>query len=434
MQTSFYRIGSLGLLLIGTLQAQVDFTRDVQPIFAKSCYGCHGAKKQMGGLRLDSKVLAFAGGQSGKAIQPSKAAESTLYQRVAGIGDQARMPMGGKLEAGQIATIKNWIDQGAIWPDGAGTEVTAIKKHWAYIPPQLPAAPAVSDSRWVMNPVDAFVLARLDKEGLKPSPEADRTTLLRRLSLDLIGLPPTITEVDAFLKDKSKNAYEKQVDRLLQSPHYGERWGRHWLDAARYADSDGYEKDKIRQVWAYRDWVIKSFNKDLPYSQFVIEQLAGDLLPNPTQDQLVATGFLRNSMINEEGGVDPEQFRMEAMFDRIDAIGKSVLGVTIQCAQCHNHKFDPLTQEEYYKIFAFLNNSHEANIPVYTPDEQRMRSDLFRRIKEIEADVQHRNPDWQSRMTTWEAQVKTGQPEWTVVRPEVDDISNGGQKYIPMKD
>ena len=434
IQRTLFQTAALGLALFGSLQAQTDFTKDVQPIFVKSCYGCHGAKKQMGGLRLDSKTPAFAGGQSGRSIQPANAAESILYQRVAGIGDQARMPMGGKLDAEQIATIRKWIDQGAAWPDSTGTEVTATKKHWAYIPPQRPVAPAVSNPRWMVNPIDSFILARLDKEGLKPSPEADRVTLLRRVSLDIIGLPPTIAEVDAFLKDKSKNAYEKQVDRLLQSPHYGERWGRHWLDAARYADSDGYEKDKIRQVWAYRDWVIKSFNRDLPYSQFVIEQLAGDLLPNPTQDQLVATGFLRNSMINEEGGVDPEQFRMEAMFDRIDAIGKSVLGVTIQCAQCHNHKFDPLTQEEYYKIFAFLNNSHEANIPVYTPDELRMRSDLFRSINEIEGQLQHRSPDWQNRMAAWEAQVKTGQPEWTVLKPAVDDISNGGQKYIPMKD
>jgi hypothetical protein len=440
MRNILYKSVAFGLALLGSLQAQtepakVDFTRDVQPILAKSCYGCHGAKMQMGGLRLDSKKPAFSGGQSGKSIQPSKAAESTLYQRVAGIGDQARMPMGGKpLPAGQIATIKNWIDQGAEWPESAGLEVTEIKKHWAYIPPQRPALPKVANPGWAANPIDSFILARLEKEGLQPSPETDRVTQLRRLSLDLIGLPPTIAEVDAFLKDKSKNAYEKQVDRLLQSPHYGERWGRHWLDAARYADSDGYEKDKIRQVWSYRDWVINAFNRDMPYTQFITEQLAGDLLPNATQDQLVATGFLRNSMINEEGGVDPEQFRMEAMFDRIEAIGKGILGVTIQCAQCHNHKFDPLTQEEYYKIFAFLNNSHEANIPVYTPDEQRMRSDLFRRIREIETDVQHRNPDWQNRMAAWETQVKAPQPEWTVLKPEVDDISTGGQKYLPMKD
>jgi hypothetical protein len=277
-------------------------------------------------------------------------------------------------------------------------------------------------------------LARLEKEGLSPAAEADRVTLLRRLSLDLIGLPPTVEEVDAFLKDKSQNAYEKQVERLLQSPHYGERWGRHWLDAARYADSDGYEKDKSRQVWFYRDWVINALNRNLPYDQFVIEQLAGDLLPHPTQDQLAATGFLRNSMINEEGGIDPEQFRMESMFDRMDAIGKSILGVTIQCAQCHNHKYDPLTQEEYYRIFAFLNSSHEANIAVYTPEQEMKRAEVFRRIREIEAELQHRRPDWQERMSEWEETVKAGQPDWVVVQPAVEDISTGGQKYLPLKD
>jgi mono/diheme cytochrome c family protein len=434
MHKAFYRTAVIGLAALGSLQAQteagkVDFARDVQPVFSKSCYGCHGPKVQMGGLRLDSKQLAA------KSIQPSKAAESSLYLRVAGVGDQARMPMGGKpLDAAQIALIKNWIDQGAEWPESTNVEVTEVKKHWAYIPPKRPELAKVTNSRWVANPIDTFILAKLEKEGLAPSPEADRVTLLRRLSLDLIGLPPTIAEVDAFVKDKSRNAYEKQVDRLLQSPHYGERWGRHWLDAARYADSDGYEKDKIRQVWAYRDWVIKALNRDLPFNQFVIDQIAGDQLPNATQDQLVATGFLRNSMINEEGGVDPEQFRMEAMFDRIDAIGKSVLGVTIQCAQCHNHKFDPLKQEEYYQIFAFLNNSHEANIAVYTPDEQMRRADVFRRIREVEAGIQHRNPDWQERMAAWETKAKSGQPEWTVVKPDVDDISTGGQRYLPMKD
>ena len=241
------------------------------------------------------------------------------------------------------------------------------QEHWAFKAPVRPAVPGSKKLKWARTPIDHFILARLEKEGLKPSPEADKVTLLRRLSLDLIGLPPTIGEIDAFLADNSPDAYEKQVARLLESPHYGERWGRHWLDAARYADSDGFEKDKPRFIWAYRDWVINAFNRDLPYDRFVIEQIAGDLLPREPgpehQDAVIATGFLRNAMLNEEGGVDPEQFRMEGLFDRMDCIGKSILGLTIQCAQCHNHKFDPLKQEEYYRLFAFLNNDQEAAGP-----------------------------------------------------------------------
>ncbi|MCA2971023.1 MAG: PSD1 domain-containing protein [Acidobacteriaceae bacterium] len=406
---------------------KVDFERDVRPIFEKSCANCHGPQVQLGALRLDSKTLAFAGGQSRQpGIVPGKPEQSTLFQRIAGTTDQARMPMGGKpLDAAAINTIKNWIAQGAEWPEAASAKAAEIKKHWAYIPPVRPSIPKNAG-----HPIDYLVRAKLAAESLSPSPEADRTTLLRRLALDLTGLPPTPAEVDAFLADKSKNAYEKQVERLLASPHHGERWGRHWLDAARYADSDGFEKDKQRFVWFYRDWVIKAINEDKPYSQFVIEQLAGDLLPNPTQDQLVATGFLRNSMVNEEGGVDPEQFRMEAMFDRVDTIGKSILGVTIGCAQCHNHKFDPLTQEEYYKIFAFLNDSAEGSVSVYTPEQQMQRADLLRRIKEIEDDLQHKNPDWRERLN---ASAKP-QPAWTTLTPAVEDISTGGQKYLPKGD
>ncbi|MEW5980570.1 MAG: DUF1549 domain-containing protein, partial [Acidobacteriota bacterium] len=415
---------------------KIDFVRDIQPIFEKSCFSCHGATVQLGGLRLDSKELALRGGQSGQVIRPGNATDSILYQRIIGAGDQARMPMGGDpLDAAQIKLVQAWLDQGAVWPEGVGAEAAEIKKHWAYVAPLRPDLPSTRPSAWPRNAIDHFVLARLQEEGLTSSPEADRVTLLRRLSLDLTGLPPTIQEVDDFLKDTSDKAYEKQVQRLLASPHYGERWGRHWLDAARYADSDGYEKDKQRQVWFYRDWVIQALNHDLPYDRFIIEQLAGDLLLNPTQDQIVATGFLRNSMINEEGGVDPEQFRMEAMFDRMDAIGKSVLGVTIQCAQCHNHKYDPLTQEEYYRLFAFLNNSHEANIAVYTPEEQMKRAELFRKIGEIEADLQHRHPDWRERMAAWENEVsRTTRPEWVVVKPVIDDTTAGGQKYQLMPD
>ncbi len=431
-----------GVILVGVFAAgyvlraqnapsRPDFVKDVQPLLEQSCGNCHGAKMQMGNLRLDARAAVL----NGKVVVPGKSAESTLYQRVAGIGDQARMPMGGKpLDAAQIAMLKNWIDQGAVWPEGAGSASAEVKKHWAFLPPKRPALPAVQNKAWVRNPIDAFVLARLEKEKLQPSPEADRITLLRRLSLDLTGLPPTPEEVDAFLNDKSPDAYSKQVERLLHSPHYGERWGRHWLDAARYADSDGFEKDKQRVVWFWRDWVIDAINRDLPYDRFLTEQLAGDLLPNATQDQIVATGFLRNSMINEEGGIDPEQFRMEAMFDRMDAIGKAMLGLTIQCSQCHNHKYDPIQQEEYYRLFAFLNNSHESNVAVYTPEEHQKRAEIFRRIRELESGIQHRTPDWQQRMAQWEAKVRNDQPEWTILRPDIDDISTGGQKYLPQPD
>ncbi|MGZ5543721.1 MAG: DUF1549 domain-containing protein, partial [Limisphaerales bacterium] len=305
--------------------------------------------------------------------------------------------------------------------------------HWAFRAPVRPAVPEVK-SRWIRNPLDSFVLSRLQKEKLKPSPEADKNTLLRRLSLDVVGLPPVIEEVDSFVSDKNKDAYEKQVERLLASPHYGERWGRHWLDAARYADSDGYEKDKRRSVWFYRDYVINAFNRDLPYNQFVIEQLAGDQLPNATQEQIVATGFLRNSMINEEGGVDPEQFRMEAMYDRMDCIGKSVLGLTIQCAQCHNHKFDPLKQEEYYRLFAFINNDYDAQRVVYKPDELMNVENLRAEMAKIEDELKAKTPDWQERMNKWEEQVSTNQPHWTVLTPRIEDISTGGQKYLMQSD
>ena len=288
--------------------------------------------------------------------------------------------------------------------------------HWAFKAPVRPRTPETKNKRWRRNPIDQFILAQLEKENLKPSPEADKITLLRRLSLDLIGLPPTIAEGDAFLADKSPDAYEKQVERLLASPHYGERWGRHWLDAARYADSDGFEKDKPRFIWAYRDWVINALNQDLPYDRFIIEQIAGDQLANATPEQIVATGFLRNAMLNEEGGVDPEQFRMETMFDRMDCIGKSVLGLTIQCAQCHNHKFDPLTQEDYYRLFAFLNNDHEATLITYPTEQQMLVANLARQMRDLEAGLRHTTPGWQERMNQWEDSVKDNQPQWVTVR------------------
>jgi mono/diheme cytochrome c family protein len=413
---------------------RIDFAKDIQPLFADRCYGCHGPKKQESGLRLDVKENALKGGDHGPAILSGKSAESRMVQMLAGIHpDLAQMPKkGDKLTAGQIGLVRAWIDQGADWPQAVGAETKDPRAHWAFRAPVRPPVPEVRNRKWIRSPIDNFILARLEKEGLKQSPEADKITLLRRLSLDLIGLPPTIAELDAFLADKSSDAYEKQVERLLNSAHYGERWGRHWLDAARYADSDGFEKDKPRFIWAYRDWVIKAFNDDMPYDRFIIDQIAGDQLPNPKQDDLVATGFLRNAMLNEEGGVDPEQFRMEGLFDRMDCIGKSVLGLTIQCAQCHNHKFDPLTQEEYYRLFAFLNNDHEAAMVAYSTEHQMLVSNLSRQMRDLEAGLRHTTSDWQERMNQWEDSVKNDQPEWVVV--ESRNAGENGERFYYYAD
>ncbi|MDY3552298.1 DUF1549 and DUF1553 domain-containing protein [Gemmata sp. JC717] len=305
----------------------------------------------------------------------------------------------------------------------------ADAKHWAFQAPVRPAPPKTAHP--VRNPIDAFVRSRLEKEKLAPAPEADRVTLCRRLHLDLTGLPPAPKDVDAFVADTRADAYERLVDKLLASPHYGERWARWWLDAARYADSDGYEKDKSRQVWAYRDYVINAFNTDLPFDRFTIEQVAGDLLPNATQDQIVATGFLRMSMLNEEGGVDPEQFRMDAMFDRVDALGKAFLGLSVACAQCHDHKSDPLTQEEYYRLFAFLNNDHEAQRVVYTPKERVEVNRIRSKVTEIEAGLKETNPDWQEVLAKWEEGVRN-EPVWKTVA--VENASDNSQRYIAQPD
>lgn len=425
---------------------KVDFVSDLLPLFAERCFDCHGDKKQESALRADNRADLLKGGDHGPSLVLGKSAESILVQVLAGThADLARMPKKKeKLTAEQIGLVRAWIDQGAEWETVAIKKLTYNTNHWAFKAPVRPAIPATSNKRWVRTPVDNFVLAKLKSEKLQPSPEADKITLLRRLSLDLIGLPPTPEEVDAFVADKSPDAYGKQVERLLASPHYGEKWGRFWLDAARYADSDGFEKDKPRFIWAYRDWVVNALNRDLPYDRFVIEQIAGDQLPNATQDQIVATGFLRNAMLNEEGGVDPEQFRMEAMFDRMDCIGKSVLGLTIQCAQCHNHKFDPIKQEDYYRLFAFLNNDHEGASVVYAAEQQMQVANLNRQIGDLESGLRHITPDWEARMSKWEESAKNDQPEWTVVRCvnagdngerfyDYDDGSIRAASYAPTK-
>jgi len=422
-----------------------------------SCYQSHDGYQSRSGYRLDIRSVALRGGESGQAaIVPGASGKSGLVRRVTSAsGAEAMPPDKKKLTAGQVLLLGDWIDAGASWPEalangtaaggsttpsrsapphGPGTPANeaSAAEHWAFRAPVRPPLPPVRNAGWVRNPIDRFILARLEKEGLVPSSEADRVTLIRRVFLDLIGLPPTIKEVDDFLADKSERAYEKLVERLLASPHYGERWARLWLDAARYADSDGFEKDMWRLIWFFRDWVIGAFNRDEPYDRFIIDQLAGDLLPNPTQDQLVATGFLRNSMLNEEGGIDVEQFRMDAMFDRVDALGKSILGLTIQCCQCHDHKYDPMTQKEYYRLFAYLNNDHEAFPVVYTPQEQKKAAQITRRIRLLEDGLKQRTPDWQKRLADWEARVKDDQPRWTVLN--VRHVGDHDQHYFYLKD
>jgi hypothetical protein len=404
----------------------LDFARDVRPILADNCFHCHGpdTSERQADLRLD--IWSSEGEINGAeaVIEKSKPADSELLRRITSNDPDERMPpadSGKSLTPEQSKTLEAWISQGAHYA-----------QHWSFEAPRRPPVPPVKNKTWVRNPIDAFVLARLEREGLDPSPPASRNALLRRLSLDLVGLPPTLAELSAFEATSGEAAIDAEIDRLLQSPHFGERWGRLWLDAARYADSDGFEKDKPRFVWMYRDWVTQALNRDLPYDEFIIEQIAGDLLPNASQDQMIATGFLRNSMINEEGGIDPEQFRMEAMYDRMDAIGKGILGLTIQCAQCHSHKYDPLTQTEYYQLFAFLNNCHEGQISVYTTQQKEEWRATEALIRKIEDGLRAANLDWQERMAAWEESVRNNQPEWTVVRPPLD--TSGGQKHELLDD
>ncbi len=421
----------------------VDLAADVRPILLARCVECHGPEKQKSGLRLDQKGPALAGGDSGKAIEPGHSADSELILRAVSDDETERMPpKGDPLTAEQIGILRAWIDQGATWPDGlelAADGATATPKHWAFVAPTRPDSPAVKGAEWVRNPIDAFILANLEAKGVAPSPEADRSTLLRRLSFDLTGLPPTPTEVDAFLKDDSPDAYERLVDRLLASPHYGERWGRHWLDLARYADSDGYEKDLPRKdAYRYRDWVIDALNRDLPFDQFTIQQLAGDLLPDATLEHKAATGFHRNTLTNTEGGVDQEEYRVAAVIDRVNTTGTVWLGLTVGCAQCHTHKFDPILQREYYSLFAFYNSGKEVDIDAPTPeelksyDEARAKFDAEHQtfLDAIAADDRDQRP---GRQAEWESSAAARPSNWLALAP-IDLKSANGSTLTRQSD
>jgi len=331
---------------------------EIQQTLRNNCQQCHNLTTRSSGLALTARDTILAGGKRGPAINPGNPAESLLVRAVEQTGD-LKMPPGRKLQPEEIASIRRWIELGAAWP----REETASKPRgsdwWALQPVKRVDPPPVEDRGWARNAIDQFILARLEQEHLKHSPEASKETLLRRVSLDLTGLPPSPEQVRDFIADTSPDAYERVVDRLLASPHYGERWGRHWLDVARYADSDGYTIDAPRQMWKYRDWVINALNRDMPFDQFVIEQIAGDMLANPSVDQLIATGFHRNTPSNYEGGIDFEQYRVEAVVDRVSTTGAAFLGLTLGCARCHDHKFDPVSQKEFYQLFAYFNNVDE---------------------------------------------------------------------------
>ena len=410
------------IIVFPTLVAaeKIDFITQIQPILSENCYACHGPDEAAveAGLRLDVRERALKGGDSGEAIVPGNPEDSLILKRMTHSDPDEIMPPPSKkkpLKPEQVALIRQWISEGAEWG-----------VHWAFKTPKRPEVPQVQNSQWSLNPIDQFVLARIKAEGLEPSPQADPATLLRRLSLDLVGLPPTLEELN------SVSNLDKEIDRLIASPHFGERWGREWLDAARYADSAGYEKDLPRYHHFYRDWVVRAINKNMRYDEFVIKQIAGDLVPNATQDDRIATGFLRNSMTNEEGGAKPEQFRIEGIFDRIDAIGKSMLGLTAQCAQCHTHKYDPLTHDEYFGMYAFLNDVSETSIAAVTPEEQAVTDKLLVEIAAIDRDIRKKS-EWHAVYLKWQSDMLAlPRTKWHAL--ELYQLGDSGQKFFPLPD
>jgi Protein of unknown function (DUF1553)/Protein of unknown function (DUF1549)/Planctomycete cytochrome C len=418
----------------------IDFVRDIQPILSRHCYECHGSSKGRGGLRLHVPHLILKGGASGPVVTPGKSDESLLIHRVLGLGFDDQMPLDGDpLPPEAVARLRAWIDRGAVVPptDPTLSSVPATQEHWAYAPPRR-REPPPSAAGWARNPVDRFILARLEREKLEPSPEADRTTLLRRVTLDLIGLPPTPAEVSAFLADTSVDAYDKVVDRLLASPHYGERWARPWLDLARYADTNGYEKDNRRAIWKYRDWLISALNRDLPFDQFTIEQIAGDMLPNATVDQKIATGFHRNAMTNEEGGVDPDESMYEVLVDRVNTTATTWLGTTLACAQCHNHKYDPFTQKDYFRFLAFFANSDyesrtfgdgtryfEPRLDLATPEQEKARTALQAEIDRLDATLKKDTLSLRTAQARWERTTLAAERAWTPLEPDEVSATNG---------
>ena len=420
----------------------IDFNRDIRPILSDNCFACHGPDKhkRKAGLRLDREEEAKAKLESGaRAIVPGNPQQSRLLTAIQSQQDDERMPparTGKRLSAAQVAMLTDWIQAGAPW-----------KEHWAYLPVEKPPRPEVHPADWPRNDIDRFILARLEAEGLTPSPEAAKETLIRRVTLDITGLPPTISEVDAFLKDESPRAYEKVVDRLLASASFGERLAQHWLDLARYADSDGYHSDNPRSMWQYRDYVIKAFNENKPWDQFTIEQLAGDLLPNPTLEQRIATGFNRNGMSSTEGGADPDEYMNKYVTDRVNTFGTVYLGSSIACTECHDHKYDRFTQKEYYQLYDFFNRIPERGldsdpappfVKVPTPEQSAQQTKLTNEISQLEFKVRSLHdridPELDARQSIWmQTQRSTVLSDWHIAA-FVRASSSGGAGFISQPD
>lgn len=394
---------------------RIQFNRDIRPILSAKCFHCHGPDNasREAELRLDERGDAVAERGGYRVIMPGDHAQSELWRRISAQDADERMPPGEsgmELTALERHKLRHWIEQGAVY-----------EPHWSFLTPVRPSPPRVSDRRWPRNPIDAFVLARLEQKGIQPAPEAKRTTLLRRVTLDLTGLPPTIAEIDAFLADHSPHAFEAAVDRLMSSPRYGEHIAAPWLDAARYADTNGYFVDNDREMWQWRDWVIQAFNRNMPFDRFTVEQLAGDLLPHADQSQLIATGFNRNHMVTYESGIIDEEYRVEYVADRVDTTATVWLGLTVGCARCHDHKYDPLSQEEYYKLFAYFNNVPEqgntgrlGNAPpvLRTPSEsQQQRLDrLTQAVQRAQAKWNDFAPELDAAQREWEQQALASTP------------------------
>ncbi|MDP7061666.1 MAG: PSD1 and planctomycete cytochrome C domain-containing protein [Planctomycetota bacterium] len=379
-------------------QAPIDYARDVAPILEKHCYDCHGKYSQKAGLRLDQRAAALAGSSFGQdpVLLEGDREGSLLWQLLVAEDPEERMPPKDKdaMTDAEIKLVGDWIEGGMAWHDD-GEEATWPVKHWAYQRVRPEAPPAVEDfpeqwQDWPRNEVDRYLLAKMLERGLPPQDQADRGVLLRRAALDLTGLPPTVEELDAFLADTSGNAWANAIAKLMASPHYGEQQAQRWLDLARYADSNGYEKDEDRSIWPYRDWVIDAYNNDMGYDQFTIEQIAGDLLPEATQSSLVATGFHRNTMINNEGGTDDEEYRVAAVKDRTDTTATVWLGSTLACAQCHNHKYDPFTQRDYYQLYDYFNQtvdggkSNAPEMAVRVPHIEQERAAIAKELQALQ--------------------------------------------------